>query len=263
MVSDSPAPPTDTFAASPTGCLPTIIGIGAMKAGTSALHRYLDAHPDTAMSAPKELNFFFGTGPDGQAIDGWSPRGNWWRGEEWYRRHFPDHRLVGGEISPGYTSPDHPCVAERMAATVPRARLLYLVRDPLARAVSQYRHHVRDGAEPRDLADALLAPASQYVARSRFHERLQPFLRHFSPAQILVVAQEDLAEDRPATMRRVHAHAGLRPHWSDELERRWHVAPGEAPDCPPDVAQAFREHVADDVARLRELVDARHARWLS
>lgn len=256
MVSDAPAPTS-------TGCLPTVIGIGAMKAGTSALHRYLDAHPDTAMSTPKELNFFFGTRPDGHAIDGWSPRGNWWRGEQWYRRHFPDERLVGGEISPGYASPDHPHVAERMAATVPDARLLYLVRDPLARAVSQYRHHARDGAETRDLADALLEPSSQYVARSRFHERLLPFLAHFPRSQVLVVAQEDLAADRQSTMRRVHEHVGLRPHWSEELERRWHVAPGEPPDLPPELATAFRERVADDVARLREMVDTRHARWLS
>ena len=34
--------------------------IGAMKAGTSALHRYLDDHPSIAMSGAKELNFFFG-----------------------------------------------------------------------------------------------------------------------------------------------------------------------------------------------------------
>lgn len=256
MVSDTPAPPT-------TGCLPTIIGIGAMKAGTSALHRYLDAHPDTAMSAPKELNFFFGTVPDGEAIDGWSPRGNWWRGQDWYRQHFPDDRLVGGEISPGYTSPDHPHVAERMAATVPDARLLYLVRDPLARAVSQYRHHARDGAETRHLADALLAPSSQYVARSRFHARLRPFLTHFPPSQVLVIAQEDLAVDRRSTMRRIHTHVGLRPHWSAELDRRWHVAPGEPPDCPAGVAGAFRDRVADDVARLRELVDTSQADWLS
>lgn len=256
MVSDTTAPPR-------TGCLPTIVGIGAMKAGTSALHRYLDAHPDTAMSAPKELNFFFGTEPGGEAIDGWSPQGNWWRGEDWYRQHFLDDRLVGGEISPGYTSPDHPHVAERMAATVPDARLVYMVRDPLARAVSQYRHHVRDGAETRVLPAALLEPSSQYVARSRFHERLLPFLSHFSRSQVLVVAQEDLAADRRSTMRRIHEHVGLTPHWSDELERRWHVAPGEPPDCPVDVAHAFRERVADDVARLRDLVDAGHAAWLS
>ncbi len=45
-----------------SGVLPNLIIIGAMKCGTTALHRYLDLHPDVAMSEPKELNFF--CGPD-------------------------------------------------------------------------------------------------------------------------------------------------------------------------------------------------------
>lgn len=253
----------DTAGCATAGRLPAIIGIGAMKAGTSALHRYLSAHPDTTMSQPKELNFFFGTAPDGQEIAGWSPGGNWWRGPDWYRQHFRDAERLGGDISPGYTSPDHPHVAARMARTVPAARLLYLVRDPLARAVSQYRHHVRDGAEHRDLAEALLDPGSQYVLRSRYHERLEPFLGHFPLEQLLVVAQEDLAADRRSTVHRVHEHVGLAPHWSEELDHRWHVAPGPPPDCPSDVADAFRERVADDVARLRDLAEVRHAAWLA
>lgn len=245
----------------PSGSLPSVVGIGAMKAGTSALHRYLDAHPGLAMSEPKELCFFYGPHhPDG-ADDAWSPEGNWWRGVDWYRRHFPDDGRLGGEISPGYTSPDHPGAAARMARVAPDARLVYLVRDPLERAVSQYRHHVRDGAETRSVADALLDPASQYLARSRYHARLRPFLDHFGSEQVLIVAQEDLDTDRRATLARIHRHIGVEPHWSPALERRWHVAAGPAPTCPGPVAAAFREAVADDLARLRPLVSA-SAAWL-
>ena len=49
------------------GVLPNLIIIGAMKCGTTALHRYLGLHPDVAMSEPKELNFFCGPErPSGQ-----------------------------------------------------------------------------------------------------------------------------------------------------------------------------------------------------
>ena len=245
------------------GALPRLIGIGAMKAGTSALHRYLATHPDLAMSQPKELCFFYGTErpsrPDGE----WSPGGNWWRGVAWYRQHFPDDGRHGGEVSPGYTSPDHPGAAARMARVVPDARLVYLVRDPLARAVSQYRHHVRDGAEHRPLEEALLDPDGHYLTRSRYHARLAPFLDHFPATQVLVLAQEDLDRDRRSTLQRVHAHAGVRPHWSPAVDDRVHVAPGRAPECPEHVAAAFREAVADDVDRLRPLVTTRHAAWLA
>ena len=43
--------------------LPNLVLIGAMKCGTSALHAYLDMHPQIAMSRPKELNFFIGPDP--------------------------------------------------------------------------------------------------------------------------------------------------------------------------------------------------------
>lgn len=246
------------------GALPGLVVIGAMKAGTSALHRYLDAHPDIAMSEPKELCFFYGTEPDPTVDDdGWSASGNWWRGVAWYRRHFPADGRLGGESSPGYTSPAHPGAAARLARTIPRARLVYLVRDPLERAVSQYRHHLRDGAETRDLATALLDPASQYLARSRYHDRLRPWLDHVPTAQLLVVTHEDLRDRRRATLRRVQAHVGVAPHWSPAFAKEWHVAQGSAPTVPPDVAAAVRERVADDVERLRPLVRTEGAAtWL-
>lgn len=232
------------------GALPALIGIGAMKAGTSALHRYLSLHPDLAMAEPKELNFFYGAQQPARPGT-FTPTGNWWRGTSWYRRHFPDGGRRGGEISPGYTSPDHPGVASRMASVVPDVRLVYLVRDPLDRAVSQYRHHVRDGTEQRPIEEALLDPQSQYLSRSRYHARLRPFLAHFRSEQLLVVTKDDLDHDRRATLARVFTHAGVAPHWDPAMHRRWHTAPGPAPSCPRDVEARFRAAVADDVADLR------------
>lgn len=142
-----------------------------------------------------------------------------------------------------------------MAATVPDARLIYLVRDPWARAVSQYRHHRRDGMENRPAHDALLDSDSQYIARSRYHDRLRPFLQHFPPEQILVVLQEDLDERRRSTLERIHAHIGVRPHWSRDLGRRWHTADEPPPPVGAGTEETFRALVEDDVARLATLTD--------
>src|SRR3954470_10329564 len=133
-----------------SGALPTVIAIGAMKCGTTALHRYLDAHPQISMATVKEVNFFIGatTAPDGDE-DTWWQHGQWHRGVAWYAGLFDETAPVRGETSPGYTSPASTEAAGRMAAVVPDARLVYLVRHPLDRAVSQYRHHVRDGTETR------------------------------------------------------------------------------------------------------------------
>jgi hypothetical protein len=122
--------------------LPNLIDIGVMKCATTTLHRYLDPHPDVAMSEPKELNFFCGPRRlDGHRDDqtAWLA-GNWHRGVGWYAAQFLP-APVRGEASPGYTSPSFPRAAERMARIVPGARLVYLMRDPLERAVSQYLYH--------------------------------------------------------------------------------------------------------------------------
>lgn len=241
--------------------LPELVVIGAMKAGTSALHRYLDDHPSIAMSGAKELNFFFG--PDGAASadDGWH-RGNWHRGLDWYAAQHDQTAPVRGEASPGYTSPSHPEAAARMAAVLPDARLIHLVRDPLERAISQYRHHRREGTENRSMADALLDPESQYVARSRYAERLTPFLAVFPRDQLLVVAQEELLHDRPATLAQVYSFVGVDPaHWSPALDLRWHTAEG-APEAPgAELARDFAAAVRDDAEELQDLAGHRFGRW--
>jgi hypothetical protein len=243
-----------------TGALPNLVVIGAMKCGTTALHRYLDAHPDVGMAARKEVNFFVGEQAP-SAPDAPVGPGQWHRGVEWYASLFDASCPVRGESSPGYTSPDHPAVAARMAATVPGARLVYLVRDPVHRAVSQYRHHQRDGAETRPQLDAILDPDSQYIARSRYHARLEPFLRHFTTEQVLVVVQERLLAHRRAELSRVYAHCGADPQWWDEtLQQRWHVG-ADAEQVPARLRHAVAEQVYDDIDRLRTFMADDLAEW--
>lgn len=229
--------------------LPDVVVIGAMKCGTSALHRYLDDHPSIAMARAKEVNFFFG--PAARTPRDWQA-GNWHRGLAWYVSQFDPSAPVRGEASPGYTAPGRPDVAHRMAAVVPNAKLVYLVRDPLVRAVSQYRHHRRDGSEHRTLTDALLDPQSQYVARSRYFERLEPFLAHYPSDRVAVVATEDLLLRRRATLHRLYSFLGVDPaHWSPTLDAEWHVGDEQLYAVEPHVVGAFRDAVRTDVARLR------------
>lgn len=100
----------------------------AMKCATTALHAYLDAHPDIANWPGKEANFFTGgESPTGEPEDSWR-HGQWHRGVDWYTSLFDQTAKLRGESSPGYRAPDNPLAAERMAEVVPDARLVYLVR---------------------------------------------------------------------------------------------------------------------------------------
>lgn len=242
--------------------LPNVVVIGAMKSGTTALHRYLDHHPQIGMTSLKETNFFTGPteAPHADA-ESWWRTGQWHRGLDWYRSLFDARAPIRGETSPGYTSPDHPEVAARMASVLPDARLVYLVRDPVERAVSQYDHHRREGTEERSLESAVLDHNSQYVARGRYFDRLRPFLEHFPREQILVVVQERLLVDRRRELGRVYQHVGADGRWWDDgLEQRWHVGDGRT-DVPARLRSAVAELVADDRARLCDLIGDALPEW--
>lgn len=215
------------------GRLPTFVVIGAMKCGTSALHSLLGEHPQIGVAAAKELNFF---------------AGKWWRGIAWYASRFPP-APARGETSPAYTSPSFPEAAGRLRATLPEARLIYMLRDPLERAISQYLHHRRDGTEPRPLAEALLDPGSQYVARSRYWRRLEPFAERFPHSRIMVVAQERLRL-RPAELlaeldRFLDVDPAARPAAPPPRPPR-----RRAPSAPPELRARFEALVAGDLAQL-------------
>lgn len=237
-----------------TDVLPGVIVIGAMKCGTSAVHAYLDAHPEVAMSGTKELNFFNGpeVAPDDDA-ESWWRTGQWHRGLQWYSSQLDPSARVCGESSPAYTSPSCPEVPARMAAVVPAVRLVYLVRDPLQRALSQYAHHRRDGTERRPVADALLDPGSEYVDRSRFFERVEPFLSWFDRRQLHTVVQERLSRRAAGEVAALYRHVGVDPEWRDE--QRVNVGRSGRPEVPAGLREAFDELVRDDVDRLRSLVD--------
>lgn len=246
-----------------SGVLPNLIIIGAMKCGTTALHRYLDLHPDVTMSEPKELNFFCGPERPGDTQDGRAAwlAGNWHRGLEWYTAQF---RLtpVRGEASPGYTSPSFPEAAERMARVLPDARLVYAVRDPIERAVSQYLHHRADGTERRPIEEAMLDPQSQYLERSRYYARLEPYVAHFRREQIFICTQEDLLTKRRETVSELYRFAGVDDSFcSPEHDRRWHVSR----EAPASLAAPLRRRLvaelSSDATRFRELAGREFSGW--
>ena len=191
------------------GALPNFFIIGAAKAGTTSLHRYLDQHPDVFMAADKELHFF--CDPDCQE---WLPM---------YRAQFPVDAKIRGEASTLYTrSPAIPGVPGRMAALVPDARLVYLVRDPVERAFASWREERFHVTERRPAHEAFAHPEdphNPYVAASRYAEQLQGFWDHFPAEQVLVLDQAELASDAAKVTEQVIDFLGLPAHPIDTTTR--------------------------------------------
>jgi hypothetical protein len=149
------------------GELPDALIIGAQKAGTTSLFSYLAQHPRVSVSQVKEVHYF------DNAYE---------RGEKWYRRHFDLRRddEIFIEASPYYLF--HPLAPARASALLPSAKLIVLLREPVARAFSHYQHVVDAGfedlsfeeaiaSEKRRLGDSETRLARGDIARSFEHMR--------------------------------------------------------------------------------------------
>lgn len=177
--------------------LPNFLVIGAMKAGTTSLWQYLRGHPDVFMPEQKEIQFF--------------SEHEWWRGLDWYEQLFDPAGTASaiGEASPSYTRYPHSAeAADRIAKVLPDAKLLYVIRQPVDRIVSQYRHETSLGTEDRAIDDAVL-DESRYVSTSRYAMQAERYLENFRRDQLMVVTSEALQRERAATMAKVFRFLGV------------------------------------------------------
>ena len=211
--------------------LPDFLIIGTKRGGTTSLWRYLIQHPLVPRLFPawntKTSHYF---------------EANFGRGESWYRSHFPTQRRRtalesrrGGPSKVGESAPlymFHPLAAERVAALMPKARIIVLLRDPVERAYSHWKERRGEGVEPLDFGSALEAEPARtagererlsadpayaseaydwysYRARGAYLDHLEPWLSRFDRSQLLFLASETFYRDPAASYARVLDFIGL------------------------------------------------------
>ncbi len=248
----------------PARVLPDFVILGAQKAGTTSLYAYLCAHPDVLPAARKEVHFF---------------DVNYDRGAGWYRSMFPlagarllaargGRTVLTGEASPYYLF--HPQAPARARALIPTAKLIAVLRDPVERAWSHYRHEVQAGREPLSFDDALAAEPTRlagaertfaaggpgathpghryhsYVARGRYADQLQAWLACYPHEQLLVLRAEDLFERPKDVWDETLAFLGLRPSRPPAFEVHNPGAGSAVPEPARSLLEAtFRQPNAD------------------
>jgi Sulfotransferase domain len=178
---------------------PDFIIIGAAKSGTTSLFKWLSEQPEIWVPGLKEPDFF-------------SHDRIWSRGPEWYGTVFAGagRSLLCGEASTSYTEIKYAArTAPRMAETIPDVKLIYVLRHPLERLRSHYRHETQRGRERRPLADAVAEVENEYVGSSLYFTCLEPYVSSFSRDQICVVRFEDLVTPPPIGWSAILDHLGL------------------------------------------------------
>jgi Sulfotransferase domain len=171
--------------------LPDFLIVGAAKSATTTLFHWLGQQPEVHLPVEKEPRFF-------------SDERRWAEGIEPYMALFADARPgdLTGEASTAYTDPALAALcAERIADTVPGAKILYVVRHPIDRLRSHYRHQVQRGRERLPLAEAVLRPDNPYVGYSRYFTCFRPYLERFDDDRVAVIRTEDLHDGGSAWLR--------------------------------------------------------------
>ncbi len=189
--------------------LPDFVIIGAMKCGTSSLHAQLAAQPQFFMSEPKEPNFF-------------SNDEIYAKGEAWYRGLFAKapKGAIKGESSTHYAKlPTYPKTIERLAALIPDAKFVYVMRDPVERLVSHYIHEWTQGVITCGIDDAL-EKHPELIAYGRYAYQLQPWIDRFGKNRILPVNFEKMTAEPEAELRRIASFLGAEGDvkWRDDLD---------------------------------------------
>ena len=189
--------------------LPDFVIIGAMKCGTSTLHAQLSRQSQFFMSEPKEPNFF-------------SDDAVYAKGEAWYRGLFAiaPQGAIKGESSTHYTKlPTYPHTVERLAALIPDANFIYVMRDPVDRLISHYIHEWTQGVITCPIDEAI-EKHPELVDYSRYAYQLEPWVRRFGETRILPVVFEKMTKEPDAELKRVAAFLGAEGDvaWKYDLE---------------------------------------------
>ena len=159
--------------------LPSFIGIGAERCGSTWLHLLLKQHPQVYMPEKrKELQFF---------------DKNYHKGLKWYGSFFPDEQTATaykamGEITPVYLN--IPVCAERIASLNSIQKFIVILRNPVNRAYSQYGHSVRLSNYRKSFEEYIIDHPGA-IKRGLYAQKLDHYFKYFDKKQFCCLIFEE------------------------------------------------------------------------
>ena len=210
--------------------VPDFLIVGAARSGTTSLYKYLIQHPCILPAIRKEVHYF---------------DYNYFKGLTWYRAHFPTNRysknlanqikkrVITGEGAPYYMF--HPLAPKRAAQMFPDLKLMFLLRDPIARAHSSYNKQCQIGKESLSFSAAIKSEEERirgehdklckdegyssanhkyfsYANRGIYINQLENWLQYFSREQMLIINSEDFYANPSQIYEKCLSFLGI-PHY--------------------------------------------------
>lgn len=251
---------------------PDFILVGGQRCGTTSLFRAFEQHHQIVRPTfNKGINYF---------------DVNYSRGHRWYRAHFPlrlsakrqvgaGNSFVSFEASGYYIF--HPLAAERIAKDLPAVKIVAMLRDPVERAFSAWKHECARGFDnvsfeeaveteekrTRGERDRMIADAQyesyayrhySYVARGHYSAQLGEYYRRFPHSSIHVMYSESFFTDPNAEFAKLTDFLGV--EHPDRIVFDRHNARPSGP-MPGQTREILSEVYALEADALEEMVGHR------
>lgn len=175
--------------------------VGAQRSSTTYLYTILDEHPEICMAKPvkPEPKFFLNKTDEDFDED------------EYLKTYFSystDRVKIFGEKSTSYY--ENESVAKYISQKIPNAKIIFILSDPVKRAISNYKFSVENGFEKRSIEDVFLNSVDEsingevctsvnpfnYLERGIYHKYLEYYYKYFPKNNIKVLIKEEFINNK-------------------------------------------------------------------
>lgn len=250
--------------------LPDFVMVGGQRCGTTSLFKNLAEHPQVLRPGIDKGTDYYTLHYD--------------KGLDWYRSRFPVRQI--GNLRTRSNGPAsvfeactyymfHPFAIERMARDLPDAKVVVMLRNPVERAFSAYKHELARGFETESVFVRALELEPErlqgelekmrldatyeshphrhqaYTARGHYAEQISRLWEHYPRDQVLVSFSEDYFAAPEQQYDRVRTFLGLRPFQPRAFDK---VNARPSKPMPEQAHELLVHHYADHDAELAELL---------
>src|SRR5437016_12145584 len=227
---------------------------GAQKSGTTALHYFLEKHPNIAMGVLQEIHLFDNEEIFAGSVD-----------YELLHKHFlpVTPSTIAGECTPIYIY-WKPAI-ERIWKYNPKIKLLIILRNPIDRAFAHWNMQRFRRREPLDFLEAvkeenkrakevepLQSRRYSYVDRGFYAEQLERVFQFFPRKQVNIIKFEELRDRTQETLDAIFRFVGAKPLASLRDKDR-NVVPYERAMTAEERTHLY-ELFAEDIAKLEQML---------
>lgn len=215
--------------------------VGAAKSGTTALYYLLNQHPGVCTPVVKEPNYFCNIGNSSDPVHPGNGPGDegtvWTKSLEKYHKLYDPQKQHSLKLDSSVSYLYSTTAASQIADYDPESKIIMVLRNPVERAFSHYKHLLRDGRETASFEEALSREEERIqkgwefswhlTNMGMYSDQIQRYFDHFDRDQIRIFLFEDIKEDIASVVHEITSFVELESYDYD-LEQQSHNESGLA-----------------------------------